>query len=100
MTMIDIPSSTRAADSQPVRPWVPSAAPEPVHDYRARRAEPKWTQPIADTHPYTRVHQSFIRRSVMNKDLEQKGKADKIDGKLRAGFGDVKHEIADKIDKA
>ena len=36
-------------------------------------------------------------KAVGNKELEQKGKAQKIGGKAQAGYGDLKKEIKDSI---
>jgi uncharacterized protein YjbJ (UPF0337 family) len=36
-------------------------------------------------------------KAVGNKELEQKGKAQKIGGKARAGYGDLKKDIKDSL---
>lgn len=36
-------------------------------------------------------------KTVGNKELEQKGKAQKLGGKVRAGFGDAKKDIKDSL---
>lgn len=39
----------------------------------------------------------LIGKAVGNKELEQKGTAQKIAGKVQAGYGDVKKDIKDSL---
>ncbi len=38
-----------------------------------------------------------VGKAVGNKELEQKGKAQKIGGKVQAGYGDLKKDIKDSL---
>jgi uncharacterized protein YjbJ (UPF0337 family) len=39
----------------------------------------------------------LVGQTVGNKELEQKGKAQKIGGKVQAGYGDLKKDIKDSM---
>ena len=39
----------------------------------------------------------LVGEVVGNKELEQKGKAQKVGGKIQAGYGDLKKDIKDSI---